>query len=77
MGDIEGRRVRHRLAKLRAGCFGEPTNVNGRTNADVVVPWVNGTGSSPGDPRDMFIIDFGTATSEPEAAAYESTVRVT
>ena len=36
----------------------EPTNVNGRTNADVVVPWVNGRHIT-GRPLDKFIIDFG------------------
>ena len=47
-----------------------PTNVNGRTNADVVVPWVNGMDITR-RPRGMFIIDFGTDMPEPEAAAYE------
>ena len=49
----------------------EPTNVNGRTNADVVLPWPTGTDVVK-RPRDMFIIDFGTDMSEPEAAAYET-----
>ena len=49
----------------------QPTNVNDRTNADVVVPWVNGLDITRRS-RDMFIIDFGTDMSEPEAAAYEA-----
>ena len=48
-----------------------PANVNGRTNADVVVPWLNGMDITR-RPRGMFIIDFGTGTSEHEAAAYEA-----
>ena len=48
----------------------EPSNVNGRTNADVVAPWVNGLDLTR-RPRGMFIIDFGTAMSEASAAAYE------
>ena len=49
----------------------EPTNINGRTNADVIVPWANGLDFTR-RPRDMFIIDFGTGMSESEAAAYEA-----
>ena len=48
-----------------------PTNVNGRPNSDVVVPWVNGLDMTR-RPRGMFIIDFGTEMTEAEAAAYES-----
>ena len=48
----------------------QPTNVNGRTNADVVLPWVNGMDITR-RPRDMFIVDFGTEMSEAEAADYE------
>ena len=47
-----------------------PTNVNRRTNADVVVPWVNGADLTR-RPRDMFIIDFGTDLSHEAAAEYE------
>ncbi len=47
-----------------------PTNINGRTNADVVVPWVVGI-DVVRRPRDMFVIDFGTEMTEEEAAAYE------
>ncbi|MDE2892296.1 MAG: class I SAM-dependent DNA methyltransferase [Chloroflexota bacterium] len=47
-----------------------PSNINGRTNADVVVPWINGMDITR-RPRDMFIVDFGTNMSEAEAASYE------
>ena len=47
----------------------EPTNVNGRTNADVVVPWVNGRHIT-GRPLDKFIIDFENMT-EQQATEYE------
>ena len=48
----------------------EPTNVNGCSNADVVVPWVNGMDITR-RPRGMFIIDFGTQMSFEDAADYE------
>ncbi|MDE2989428.1 MAG: class I SAM-dependent DNA methyltransferase [Chloroflexota bacterium] len=49
----------------------QPTNVNGRPNADVVVPWVNGTDITR-RPREMFIVDFGTDMVESRAAEYEA-----
>ena len=49
----------------------QPTNVNGRRNADVVVPWVTGIDVTR-RPRDMFVIDFGTEMSGVAASAYES-----
>ena len=49
----------------------QPSNINGRPNADVVVPWVNGMDITR-RPRGMFIIDFGTDTPESDAASYES-----
>ena len=49
----------------------EPPNVNGRTNSDVVVPWVNGLDIAR-RARDMFIIDFGAAMNEHDAARYEA-----
>ncbi|MCY3602093.1 MAG: class I SAM-dependent DNA methyltransferase [Chloroflexi bacterium] len=51
--------------------LGQPTNVNGRSNADVVVPWVNGLDLTR-RARDMFIIDFGADMAEGAAAAYEA-----
>ena len=51
--------------------LGQPTNVNGHTNAGVVVPWVNGLDVTR-RPRDMFIVDFGANVAEAAAAAYEA-----
>ena len=47
-----------------------PSNINGRTNADIVVPWMNGLDLTR-RPRDMFMIDFGWTMTEAESAAYE------
>ena len=48
-----------------------PLNPNGRPNADVLKPWVNGLDVTR-RPRDMWIIDFGWTMSEPDAALYEA-----
>jgi type II restriction/modification system DNA methylase subunit YeeA len=45
-------------------------NPNGRPNSDVVHPWVNGLDITR-RPRGFYIIDFGTYTSDAEAALYE------
>lgn len=45
-------------------------NPDGRSNADVVPRWVNGQDVT-GQPRNMWIVDFGVGTSEAEAALYE------
>ncbi len=47
----------------------EPLNVNGRPNADVLRPWINGL-DIVRRPRDMWIIDFNTISSDNEAAFY-------
>ncbi len=47
-----------------------PLNPNGRPNSDVVKPWVNALDITR-RPRNMFIIDFGTDTTEATAALYE------
>ncbi|MXX80257.1 MAG: class I SAM-dependent DNA methyltransferase [Chloroflexi bacterium] len=47
-----------------------PTNVNGRTNSDVVVPRVNGMDITR-RPRGSFVIDFGSDTPQSVAAEYE------
>jgi type II restriction/modification system DNA methylase subunit YeeA len=47
-----------------------PLNPNGRPNADVLKPWVNGLDVTR-RPRDMWIVDFGWTMSEAEAALYE------
>jgi type II restriction/modification system DNA methylase subunit YeeA len=46
-------------------------NPNGRPNADVVRPWVNGFDITR-RPRDMYIIDFGIKMSLEESALYEA-----
>ena len=46
-------------------------NPDGRSNADVVRPWVNGLDLTR-RPRAMWIVDFGTDTSEREAALHEA-----
>lgn len=46
-------------------------NPHGRPNSDVVVPWVNGA-SVTRQPKEIWIIDFGTNMTEDEAAKYEA-----
>ena len=48
-----------------------PANPNGRTNADVLKPLVNGA-DLMGRSSDRWIIDFGPAMSEQEAALFEA-----
>ena len=48
----------------------EPANPNGKPNADVLMPWINGSDLTR-RPRDMWIVDFGTSMTEAEAALYE------
>lgn len=47
-----------------------PLNPNGRPNADVLRPWINGLDLTR-RPRDMWIIDFGWEMSEAEARYFE------
>ena len=47
------------------------SNPDGRSNADVVRPWVNGKDIT-GPPRNMWIIDFPPGMSMKEAALYEA-----
>ena len=47
-----------------------PLNVNGRPNADVLRPWINGLDITR-RPRDMWLIDFNAMGSDNEAAFYE------
>ena len=46
-------------------------NPHGRPNSDVVKPWRNGQGLAK-RPTDIWIIDFGSQTSEVEAVMYEA-----
>ncbi|MDQ3694336.1 MAG: class I SAM-dependent DNA methyltransferase [Chloroflexota bacterium] len=48
-----------------------PMNPNGRSNSEVVRPWVNSLDLTR-RPRRMWIIDFGTSTPEGEAALFEA-----
>ena len=48
-----------------------PANANGRPNADVLKPWINGKDIT-GRPTGKWIIDFGWTMSEIEAALYEA-----
>jgi type II restriction/modification system DNA methylase subunit YeeA len=47
-----------------------PLNPNGKPNSDVVRPWINAADVT-GRRRERFIIDFGTDTTEADAALYE------
>lgn len=47
-----------------------PINPNGRANREVLRPWANG-GDLTGRPKDHWIIDFGVARPEAEAALFE------
>ena len=47
-----------------------PANPNGRTNADVLKPWMNGMDLTR-RPAGKWIIDFGSSMSEVDAALYE------
>jgi type II restriction/modification system DNA methylase subunit YeeA len=46
-------------------------NPDGRSNVDVVRPWINATDIA-GRPRGMWIIDFGVGMPEHDAALYEA-----
>ena len=48
-----------------------PSNPNGRTNADVLKPWINGMDVTR-RPAGKWIVDFGWEMSQAEAALYES-----
>ena len=48
-----------------------PANPNGRSNSDVLKPWINGRDVTR-RPAGKWIIDFGDTMSEAEAALYEA-----
>ena len=48
-----------------------PANPNGRPNADVLKPWVNGMGLTR-RPADKWIVDFRWSMTEADAALYEA-----
>ena len=51
-----------------------PTNPNGRTNADVLRPWVNGRDLTR-RPAGKWIVDFGWTMFAADAALYEEPFR--
>jgi hypothetical protein len=57
-------------ADIAARLMASP-NPDGRSNRDVLRPWVNGLDTTR-RPRGMWIIDFGVAMPLPEAALYEA-----
>ncbi len=57
-------------SQMAAEMMAEPLNPNGRSNRQVIRPWVNGLDITQ-RPRNMFIIDFGVDMTEMEAALYE------
>ena len=60
--DIDAATAAHLLAQ---------PNPDGRSNADIVRPWVNGRDLTQ-RPRNLWIIDFGVAMPKGEAALYEA-----
>jgi type II restriction/modification system DNA methylase subunit YeeA len=50
-------------------------NPHGRPNSDVIIPWFGGRDLNQ-RPRSMWIIDFGDATAQGEAAKYEVPFRI-
>ena len=64
--DVEGNQARQWLRL--------PSNPNGRTNADVLKPWVNGMDLTR-RPAGRWIVDFGWTMSEGDAALYEEPFR--
>ena len=51
-----------------------PANPNGRTNADVLKPWLNGMDLTR-RPAGKWIVDFGWTMSDADAALYEEPFR--
>ena len=69
MGDTKGGPFEI-SAELAAQMLASP-NPDGRSNRDVVRPWVNGLDLTH-RPRGLWIIDFGVGMPEAEAALYEA-----
>jgi type II restriction/modification system DNA methylase subunit YeeA len=67
MGDTKGGAFDLELEEARK-LLAEP-NPNGKPPTDVVLPWVNGSDVTKRG-RSMFIVDFGTDTTESNAAGY-------
>ena len=58
-------------AELARAWLTAPLNPNGRSNSDVLRPWINAMDVTR-RPSDRWIIDFGWRMTEQEAALYES-----
>jgi type II restriction/modification system DNA methylase subunit YeeA len=69
MGDTKGAHF-DITGEVAASLLAKP-NPDGRSNSDVIRPWVTTTDIT-GRPRDLFIIDFGTGRTEHDAALYEA-----
>jgi len=69
MGDTKGGPFE--ISPAVAGQFLATPNPDGRSNTDVVRPWMNGEDLN-GRSRAMWIIDFGVDMTEGEAALYEA-----
>ena len=69
MGDTKGGPFE--LSAAAAAALLARRNPSGRSNRDVVVPWLNGA-SVTRAPRDLWIVDFGVDLPEADAAAYEA-----
>jgi len=69
MGDTKGGAF-DILEGVAREMLAEPLNPNGRPNSDVLRLWANGL-DVVRRPRNMWIIDFGTQMSEPQASLYQ------
>jgi hypothetical protein len=69
MGDTKGGAF-DAPGNVAARMLAAPLNPNGRSNSDVLRPWVNGLDVTR-RPRGMWIIDFGVDMAEHQAALYE------
>ena len=67
MGDTKGGPFDSRGRSLARAWLHLPANPNGRTNADVLKPWVNGMDLTR-RPAGKWIVDFGWTMSDGDAA---------
>ena len=63
-----------RAIRRASGCACRPRNPNGRANADVLKPWVNGMDLTR-RPASKWIVDFGWTMLAGDAALYEEPFR--
>jgi len=69
MGDTKGGAFE--ISDEEAGRLLQEPNPDGRSNSEVVRPWVNGQDVG-GRPQERWIIDFGTSMAREEAALYQA-----